>query len=121
MPEGVTQGLDLLIRILEIVGASALVLGFIVATISWSKRLRQRGVLPALGQYRQELGRAVLIGLEILVAATIIKTITIHPSVENMGLLIITVVIRTLLGWTTVLEISGRWPWQKPKANPSKS
>jgi uncharacterized membrane protein len=55
-----------------------------------------------------------MIGLEVLVAATIIKTISVNPTLESMGLLAFMVVIRTIIGWTTVLEISGRWPWQKP-------
>ena len=67
----------------------------------------------ALDRYRRSLGRSVLIGLEILVAATIIKTIIVEPSVEGMGLLITMIIIRTMLGWTTVLEVSGRWPWQR--------
>jgi uncharacterized membrane protein len=54
-----------------------------------------------------------LIGLEILVAATIIKTIIVEPSVEGVGLLATMIIIRTMLGWTTVLEVSGRWPWQR--------
>lgn len=71
----------------------------------------------AIRRYRQSLGRSVLIGLEVLVAATIIKTITVEPSLESLGLLAGMIVIRTILGWTTVLEISGRWPWQKQHSN----
>ena len=63
--------------------------------------------------YRQALGQSVLIGLEILVAAIIIKTVIVEPSLEGLGLLAGMIVIRTMLGWTTVLEINGRWPWQK--------
>jgi uncharacterized membrane protein len=51
--------------------------------------------------------------LEILVAATIIKTITLDPTLENMGLLAMMIAIRTALGWAMVLEMNGRWPWQK--------
>jgi uncharacterized membrane protein len=51
--------------------------------------------------------------LEILVAATIIKTITLDPTLENMGLLAMMIAIRTVLGWSMVLEMNGRWPWQK--------
>ena len=59
--------------------------------------------------------------IQILVAATIIKTISVDPSLKSMGFLAIMIVIRTMLGWTTVLEMTGRWPWQKQKARPSKS
>lgn len=73
----------------------------------------QHGTRAARGNYRQSLGRSILIGLEVLVAATIIKTITVDPTVEGMGILAVMVAIRMTLGWTIVLEISGRWPWQK--------
>ena len=116
MPEFVTHWLELLIQLLEICGASLLILGFVVATWNWIQRARREGHRAALGYYRQSLGRSVLIGLEVLVAATIIKTIIVEPSFESLGLLAGMIVIRTILGWTTALEISGRWPWQKPRA-----
>jgi len=56
-----------------------------------------------------------VIGLEILVAVTIIKTITVDASPENLGVLALMIVIRTMLSWTTVLEMNGKWPWQKAK------
>ena len=112
MPEIVIHGLGLFIQLLEICGASALILGFAIGTWKWVQRVRQKGHRTALGPYRQALGRSVLIGLEVLVAATIIKTIIIEPSLESLGLLAAMIVIRTILGWTTALEINGRWPWQ---------
>ena len=119
MPDAVVQGLVLLARALEIVGAGALVLGFVIATARCFRQSIRQGVTFAVDRYRQSLGRVVLIGLEILVAATIIKTITLDPTVEGMGLLAITVAIRTTLGWTMVLEVSGRWPWQKARPDSS--
>ena len=112
MPEIITQGLELLIQLLEICGASLLVLGFVVATWKWVQRMSREGHQVALGYYRQALGRSVLIGLEVLLAATIIKTVIVSPSVEGLGILAAMIAIRTVLGWTTVLEINGRWPWQ---------
>ena len=113
MPEFVTHALELLIQLLEICGASLLILGFVVATWKWVQRTHRDGHRVALGNYRQSLGRSILIGLEVLVAATIIKTIIVEPSFEGLGLLAGMIVIRIFLGWTTVLEISGRWPWQR--------
>jgi uncharacterized membrane protein len=113
MPEQIHSGLEILAQILEIVGASLLVIGFIIATVIYVLQNFQRGALLALVSYRKSLGRVILIGLEILVAATIIKTITVDPSVESLGLLALMIAIRTMLSWTTVLETSGRWPWQK--------
>jgi len=114
MPEIVIHGLNLLIQLLEICGASLLILGFVVATWIWAQGVGRGKFRTALGSYRQALGRSVLIGLEVLLTATIIKTIMVEPSVEGLGLLAAMIVIRTILGWTIALEINGRWPWQKP-------
>ncbi len=113
MSETVLQSLEVVARLLEIVGGGALVLGFVVATGLWFRNSVRQGAKQAVGPYRQSLGRSVLIGLEILVAATIIKTITLDPTVEGIGILVAMVGIRTMLGWAMVLEMTGRWPWQK--------
>jgi len=111
--ELVVQGLVLVTQILEICGAGFLILGFVIDTTRWLHHMGQQRPLASLDRYRRSVGRSVLIGLEILVAATIIKTITVEPSLEGMGVLAAMVIIRTMLGWTTALEISGRWPWQR--------
>ena len=114
MPDLIVQGLVLLTQLLEVCGAGFLIVGFVIDTLRWFQRMRQERPLVAMERYRRSLGRSVLIGLEILVAATIIKTIIVEPSIESMGLLAAMVVIRTMLGWTTALEINGQWPWQRP-------
>ncbi len=121
MPEQVMHGLELLVQAIEIVGASALVLGFVIITIQCFRNALRDGAKPAIAGYRKALGRVILIGLEILVAATIIKTITLPPTAESMGFLAIMVAIRTALGWTTVLEMSGHWPWQSSRTIEAKS
>jgi uncharacterized membrane protein len=113
MVEAVTNELRLLTQILEAIGAFALILGFVIATSRCVLQIKPLGTMQAIETYRRALGRVILIGLEILVAATIIKTIIIDPTLENMGLLAIMIAIRTALGWSTVLEMKGRWPWQK--------
>jgi uncharacterized membrane protein len=119
MPEFVVQGFELLIQLLEICGAILLVIGFVVATWTWARQVRRDDRRVALSNYRQALGRSVLAGLEVLVVATIIKTIILTHSYEDLGLLAGMVIIRTVLGWTTALEIDGKWLWQKQKTNPS--
>ncbi len=113
MPQSIIAILELVARLGEIIGASALILGFVIVTIRCFRQIRTVGASAGYDEYRKGLGRVVLIGLEILVAVTIIKTVTIDPSPESLGLLGITIVIRTILSWTTVLEMNGRWPWQK--------
>ena len=115
MIETTLEALELLVQLLEIVGASALVLGFLMGTARWFRGSRQEGALEC---YKHSLGRTTLMGLEVLVAAAIIRTVILEPTMESVALLGAMIVIRTVLGWTTVLEMTGRWPWQ-PKRNQS--
>jgi len=121
MPDTVVQGLATLIRALEGAGVFLLLLGFVIATFHWVRNYRRDGALPAYTSYRKAIARVVLIGLEILVAATIIKTIIIDPTMESVGYLAIMLAIRTFLGWTTSLEMSGHWPWRRPQPASTRS
>lgn len=116
MAEQLIAGLGLIVRLLEIIGAGVLVLGFVIATTIWILQSRQLGPGPAAEAYRRSLGRAVLIGLEVLVAATIIKTVMFELSIENLARLAAMIAIRTIIGWTTFLEVYGRWPWQPSRS-----
>ena len=98
---------------LEMAAAGLLILAFVVATANWFRESLFDRNPDARRHYRRALGRGILIGLEVLVAATILKTITLQPTLESMGVLVAMVIIRTVIGWTTSLEINGRWPWQK--------
>ena len=115
MVEGVHLALTVLVKLLEIVGAVVLILGFIIGTARWFRELLSEMKASAGERYRRALGRVILIGLELLVAATIITTITLDPTVEGAGLLAFMVAIRTTLGWTAFVEMNGRWPWQTPR------
>jgi uncharacterized membrane protein len=87
----------------------------IVAGIVWSGRY----ILKAASRYdgyRISIGRSLLLGLEILVAADIVKTIAIELTFTSLGLLAGLVLVRTFLSWTLTLEIEGRWPWQREPA-----
>jgi uncharacterized membrane protein len=64
-------------------------------------------------QYKIRIGRSLLLGLEVLVAADIVKTIAIELTFTSLGLLAGLVLVRTFLSWTLVLEIEGRWPWRR--------
>lgn len=77
---------------------------------------RGAGRLGLYRSYRQSLGRSILLGLELLVAADIIRTVAVTPTFESVGVLAIIVLIRTFLSFSLELEITGRWPWQKEPA-----
>jgi uncharacterized membrane protein len=72
-------------------------------------------------QFRARLGNSLLIGLEILVAADIIRTVALEPTLENVAILGILVLVRTFLSWSLVVEIEGRWPWQAAKAEEAQA
>jgi len=71
-------------------------------------------------QYKHSLGSGLLLGIEILVAADVIRTVALEPTFENIAALGLLVVVRTFLAWSLVVEIEGRWPWQQeiPAAEP---
>src|SRR6266545_599095 len=64
-------------------------------------------------RYRQDLGRAILLGLEVLVAADIVRTVAFTPTMDSLIVLAMIVAIRTFLSWSLALELEGRWPWQR--------
>jgi uncharacterized membrane protein len=93
----------------------------LLATLTWLVRaLRRREfTLEHYGSFRAALGRTMLLGLEILIAADVIRTAALHPTLRNMETLGVLVVVRTFLSWSIVLEIESRWPWQAPSADAS--
>ena len=71
----------------------------------------QRRAEDAYERYKVHLGKALLLGLEFLVAADIIRTVALEPTMENVLMLGLLVIVRTFLSWSLVVEIEGRWPW----------
>ena len=99
-------------EIVDILGVVAIVVGVLYAIVDAALRGIRR-VSPVYTRFRRVLGRAILLGLELLVAADIIKTVAVTPTLDSVAVLAIIVLIRTFLSWSLELEISGRWPWQK--------
>jgi uncharacterized membrane protein len=99
-------------KIIDITGVAAIALGGVLAAgIAIGRLLRRTPNTYRL--FRSQLGRAILLGLELLVAADIIRTVAITPTMESVGVLAGIVLIRTFLSWSLELEITGRWPWQQ--------
>lgn len=98
---------------LELLGVGIIALGALYSTINavvlLSKRVPGSEVFRC---YRQQLGSGILLGLELLVAADIINTVVIEPTLPSVGALAIIVLIRTFLSFTLEVEMTGRWPWQ---------
>jgi uncharacterized membrane protein len=101
-------------RIVELAGVAVLLLGALFAAGAFSRRLARRAAFDgAYHRLRADLGRAILLGLELLVIADIIGTVAIEPTLQNLTVLALIVAIRTFLSFALELEVSGRWPWQR--------
>lgn len=104
------------IRIIEIGGIAVIVLGIVGASIAVLWQIANgRGASDAFSLYRSNIGRAILLGLELLVAADIINTVAIEPSLQSVIVLAGIVLIRTFLSFSLEVEIEGRWPWDRHK------
>ena len=100
----------------EIVGVIVLLAGAGLASIVFVRRLAGgAGFSPAYQSLRMDLGRAILLGLELLVIGDIIGTVAVAPSLQNLGTLAVIVIIRTFLSMVLELEVSGHWPWQRAR------
>lgn len=113
--EQVHQIITLLARGLEIAGVVIILGGVVLATGIFMRQGRQGNWRDAYERYRANLGRGILLGLELLVGADIIGTITAPLTFESVGLLGLVVLIRTFLSFSLETEIEGCWPWQRRK------
>ena len=106
--------LHLVTRAIEIFGIGIIVIGALVSTALFAVRvLRQTYDDDPYQSYRSSLGRAILLGLEFLVAADIIGTVAIEPTLESLAVLAGIVLIRTFLSFSLEVEIEGHLPWRK--------
>ena len=101
-------------------GVAAIVIGAIAAVLFAATRLVRRES-EVYGRFRRFLGRSILLGLELLVAADIIRTVAVTPTLESVAVLGLIVLIRTFLSWSLEVEITGRWPWQKTQNSAAES
>lgn len=105
------------------VGIEVLAVGIIVVGISWATYAfvvrHDEGKLANRDRlYRQRLGRTLILGLEVLVAADVVRTVALDATLESVAILGVLVLIRTFLSWSLVVEIERRWPWQpRPASN----
>jgi uncharacterized membrane protein len=99
---------------IEVTGVAIIVIGAVAATLVFVRSGLVAGDWPAAyDRYRANLGRGILLGLELLVAADIIGTVAVTPSFENLAILGLIVLIRTFLSFSLEVEIEGRWPWRR--------
>jgi len=107
---------------IEILGATVIVAGVVrVAitrgTVRYLFKLDEPG---AYESYKHQMGRSLLLGLEFLVAGDVVRTVALEPSLNNVSVLGLLVLVRTFLSWSLAVEIEGRWPWQGRSERPSR-
>src|SRR6266446_125954 len=110
----VTQAIELVARGLEILGIASIGFAFLYATIRGLLQIRQRKP-DAYPRLKIFVGKALQLGLEFLVAADVIRTVTVAPTRESILTLGLLIVIRTILSWSITVEIEGCWPWETAK------
>lgn len=109
---------------LSALGIELLAIGLIITTIVvsttvylFSLIIQRADRVESYERYRRRLGRVLLLGLEILVAADIVRTVALDSTMNAILSLGLLVIIRTFLSWSVVLEVEGYWPWNRPVEN----
>ncbi|MBT8129003.1 MAG: DUF1622 domain-containing protein [Gammaproteobacteria bacterium] len=102
---------------IEAAGVFVVILGSVYSSWVYLRSFRQLPEGAAYQNFRRQLGRSIILGLEFLIAGDIIRTVIVEPTLDNVIVLGIIVIIRTFLSMTLHLEIEGRWPWQAEQKN----
>jgi uncharacterized membrane protein len=119
-------------RVIEVVGLSldgagvfVIAGGALISSVSYIRSLGHGAGGPvgagdaAYPRFRRNVGRAILLGLELLVAGDIIRTVVVDPTLQNVFVLGLIVLIRTFLSMSIQVELEGRWPWQRDHPGPA--
>lgn len=105
-------------RWIEGIAIVIIVIGLTAAIITGVWAAFREGAERGFEVFKLHIARALLLGLDVLIAADIIRTVTLEPTLENVAALGLLIVVRTFLTWTLVVEAEGRWPWQPPRTPP---
>ena len=111
---------ELLAKLIELAGVGIILCSIVLASVSFARSgFRSHDWRGAYERYRSDLGRGILLGLELLVGADIISTITAPLTFQSVGLLAAIVTIRTFLSFSLETEIEGCWPWERSRRAPT--
>jgi uncharacterized membrane protein len=108
----ILEYLELTSVVISMFAAAVMVVSFAWAALRYTRRFRDRSRKDSFRLFKVELGSGLMLGLEILVLADVIETITVTPTFESLAKLAAVVVVRTAVSWTLTLETEGCWPWQ---------
>jgi len=99
---------------IELLGALVIITGVIQVVVTYGtiRFIFKKEEPGAYENYKHQLGKTLLLGLELLVAGDVVRTVALEPTLNNVAVLGLLVLIRTFLSWSLSVEIEGRWPWQ---------
>ena len=101
-----------LAQIIEITAIVVIVVGVVVSLIAGLMKWFRGDADEAFETFKRYIARGLLVGIDLLIAADLIKTVTLEGTLESAVVLGLLVLIRTFLSWSLTLEVEGRWPWQ---------
>lgn len=102
---------------IEVVAIAVIAVAVLLAFAVGIRTFLRDGLTEAVEQIKQTVGRGLLLGLDLLIAADVIRTVTLEPTLENVAALGLLVVVRTFLAWSLMVELEGRWPWQRAQSS----
>ena len=100
-------------ELIEVLAIAVIAMGVLSSIGAGLVRWYQHGAEAGFESFKRLIARGLLIGLDLLIAADVIKTVTLEGTLESALVLGLLVLIRTFLSWTLVLEVEGHWPWQR--------
>ena len=112
MTEHILEYLEKAGVVISLFAVAIIVVGFAIAAWRYGRRFRKTTQEDNFRLFKVELGSALLLGLEVLVLADVIETITVTPTFTSLAVLAAIVIVRTAVSWSLTLEAEGRWPWQ---------
>jgi uncharacterized membrane protein len=107
------EWMELVVQAFEVVGVAVLVVGSLAALVRAAMRVAQGERATAYERARHDVGRTILLGLEVLIISDIVQTITIDPTLESAATLGLIVVVRTFLSFSLEIELDGSVPWRR--------
>lgn len=108
---------------IEAIGVLVIIIGCAAGTVRLLPQLKSRGMSEIYHEYRQIIGRSILLGLEFLIAGDVIRTVIVSHTMTDVAALALMVLVRTFLSFTLTLEIEGKLPWiiHREQSKPEKS
>ncbi|MDG2437818.1 MAG: DUF1622 domain-containing protein [Ilumatobacter sp.] len=97
---------------IEVLAVCVIAASVVIAVTIGVRTAFVTGAVAGVEAVKRQVGRGLLLGLDLLIAADIIRTVTLQPTLENVAALGLLVIVRTFLAWSIVVELWGRWPWQ---------